>query len=62
MLRRMTPEERAEMRRHEKELSNEILAVKRAFSEKLNAMTFEERHTYLKQSAEKFRARGYRIV
>jgi hypothetical protein len=62
MLKRMTPEERAEMRRHEKELANEVLAVKRAFSAELNAMTTEERLAYYKKIGDECRALGFNVV
>jgi cystathionine beta-lyase/cystathionine gamma-synthase len=58
----MTPEERAEMRRHEKALTEEILAVKRAESAVMNAMTFEERMAYHKKNADEFRALGFNVV
>jgi hypothetical protein len=58
----MTPEERAEMRRHEKALTEEILAVKRAYSAKLNAMTDEEQLAYFEHSAEEYRALGFNVV
>jgi hypothetical protein len=58
----MTPEERAEMRRHEKELADEVLSWKRAESAVLNSMTFEERLAYHKKNAEKFRALGFNVV
>jgi hypothetical protein len=58
----MTPEEKAEMRRHEKELTDELLAVKRAISAEMNAMTFEERLAYHKRSAEECRALGLHVV
>jgi hypothetical protein len=58
----MTPEERAEMRRHDKELADEVLSWKQAASAKLNAMTTEERLAYFEQSAEKYRALGFNVV
>jgi hypothetical protein len=59
----MSPEERAEMRRHEKELIKEILAVKRAFSAELNALkTDEEWHAYMKKLSDECRALGYNVV
>jgi cystathionine beta-lyase/cystathionine gamma-synthase len=58
----MTPEEREEMRRHEKALTEEILAVKLAYSAKLNAMTFEERMAYHKKNVDKYRALGFNVV
>jgi hypothetical protein len=61
-LRRMTPEERAEMRRHEKALADEVLARKYALSAKLNAMTDEEQFAYFKQLGEKYRALGFNVV
>jgi hypothetical protein len=58
----MTPEERAEMRRHEKELADEVLSWKRAESAVMNAMTFEERMAYHKKNADEFRALGFNVV
>ena len=61
-LRKMTREERAAMRRAEKEVAEEVLSWKRAFSAKLNAMTTEERLAYFKELSEKYRAKGYNVV
>jgi hypothetical protein len=58
----MTPEERTEMRRHEKALAEEVLARKRAMSAKLNAMTTEERLAYYEQISDECRARGFNVV
>jgi hypothetical protein len=58
----MTPEERAEMRRAEKAVADEVLSWKRAVSERLNAMTSEERRIHYKQLAEKYRALGLNVV
>jgi hypothetical protein len=58
----MTPEERSEMRRHEKALADEILARKYALSAKLNAMTDEEQLAYFDQQHEKYRALGFNVV
>jgi hypothetical protein len=58
-MRRMTPEERAEARLAEKKVREEVLAVKYAFSAKLNAMTPEERHVYFDQLADECRALGF---
>jgi acyl-CoA reductase-like NAD-dependent aldehyde dehydrogenase len=59
--RRMTPEEKAEMRRHEKELTKEILARKRAASVRWTAMTPEERAARSKQIIDDFNARKARL-
>jgi hypothetical protein len=58
----MTPEERAEMRRHEKELADEVLTVRRALSEELNAMTNEEQRAHFKKIGDECRARGLHVV
>jgi hypothetical protein len=59
----MTPEERAEMRRHEKKLADEVLAWKRAVSAELNALkTDEEWFAYMERSAEECRALGFNVV
>jgi hypothetical protein len=58
----MTPKEKAEMRRAEKETRDEVLSWKREFSAKLNAMTDEEQLAYFKQLGDKYRARGLNVV
>jgi hypothetical protein len=59
----MTPEERAEMRRHEKELADEVLSWKLAVSAELNALnTDEEWHAYFKEIGDECRARGLKVV
>jgi hypothetical protein len=58
----MTPEEKAEMRRHEKELADEVLSWKLAESALMNSMTFEERLAYYEESAEECRALGFNVV
>jgi hypothetical protein len=61
-MRRMSPEERTEARLVEKRVREEVLAAKRAFSSKLNAMTDEEQLAYFKQLSEKYRAMGFNVV
>jgi hypothetical protein len=58
----MTPEERAELRRAEKAVADEVLSWKRAVSAKLNAMTTEERLAHYKQLADECRANGLNVV
>jgi hypothetical protein len=58
----MSPEEKAEIRRAEKEARDEVLSWKRAESAVLNDMTFEERLAYHKKNAEEFRALGFNVV
>jgi hypothetical protein len=58
----MTPEERAELRRAEKEVRDEVLSWKLAESAKLNAMTTEERLAYYKKCADECRALGLNVV
>jgi hypothetical protein len=59
----MTPEEKAEMRRHEKELTEKILARKRAVSAEWNALkTDEERRNYYKDVDDYCRERGFNVV
>jgi hypothetical protein len=53
----MTPEERAEMRRHEKALADEVISWKLSASARRNAMTEEERVTHDKQIADDYNAR-----
>jgi hypothetical protein len=63
MQKRMTPEEKAEMRRHEKELIDELLAVKWAISAEVNALkTAEEHCAYYKQIGDNCRALGFNVV
>jgi hypothetical protein len=52
----MTPEERAEMRRHEKALADEVLSWKLAASAEMNAMTPEERLAHYKKIGDEYRA------
>ena len=62
-LRKMTKEERAAMRRAEKETADEVLSWKPAVSAELNAMkTEEERLALYKQWADECRAEGYNVV
>jgi hypothetical protein len=59
----MSPEEKAEIRRAEKEAMDEILAIKRAFSAELNALkTDAEWFAYMERSAEECRALGLNVV
>jgi hypothetical protein len=58
----MSPEEKAEIRRAEKEARDEVLSWKRAVSAEMNAMTFEERLAHHAEMAEKCRARGFNVV
>jgi hypothetical protein len=59
----MTPAERAEMRRAEKEAADEVLSWKRAVSAELNALkTDEEWHAYFKQISDECRAEGLNVV
>jgi hypothetical protein len=58
----MSPEERAEARLAENRVREEVLAVKRAFSAELNAMTTEERLAYYKKIGAECRALGYNVV
>jgi hypothetical protein len=59
----VSPEERAEMRRHEKELADEVLSWKYAVSAELNALkTDEEWFAYMEKSAEECRALGLNVV
>jgi transcription termination factor Rho len=60
--RRMSPEEKAEIRRAEKEARDEILAIKRAISAEMNAMTFDEQLAHHAKMAEKYRAEGFNVV
>ena len=61
--RKMTKEERAAMRRAEKEVAEEVLSWKRAVSAELNALkTKEERLAYFEESAKRCRARGFNVV
>jgi hypothetical protein len=60
--RKMTKEERAAMRRAEKETADEVLSWKLALSSKLNAMTTEERLAYYMEIGDKYRSRGLNIV
>jgi hypothetical protein len=57
--RRMSPEEKTEIRRAEKESWDEALSWKLAESALMNSMTFEERLAYYEESAEECRALGY---
>jgi hypothetical protein len=58
----MTPEERAEMRRHEKELADEVLSWKYAVSAELNALkTDEERHAYFQKIRDECIADGLNV-
>jgi hypothetical protein len=58
----MTCEERAEIRRAEKEVADEVLSWKLAVSAEMNAMTFEERLAHHERCAEKYRALGFNVV
>jgi hypothetical protein len=58
----MTPEERTEMRRHEKAVADEVLAVKLAVSAEMNAMTLEERLAESRHIAAEYRARRLNVV
>jgi hypothetical protein len=61
--RRMTPEEKAEMRRAEKEVRDEVLSWKLAVSAEINALkTEEERLAYFKKIADECRAQGLNVV
>ena len=59
--RKMTKEERAAMRRAEKETADEVLSWKLAVSAELNAMkTEEERLAYYREIGDRYRSRGLR--
>ena len=61
--RKMTKEERAAMRRAEKETADEVLSWKLAVSAELNALkTEEEWIAYFKEISDRYRARGLNIV
>jgi hypothetical protein len=60
--RRMTPEEKAEIRRAEKEARDEVLSWKLAVSAEMNAMTFDERLAHHAKMAEKYRTEGFNVV
>jgi hypothetical protein len=58
----MSPEEKEEIRRAEKEARDEVLSWKRAESALMNSMTFEERIAYYEKCAEKYRALGFNVA
>jgi hypothetical protein len=59
----MSPEEKAEIRRAEKEARDEVLSWKLAVSAELNALkTDDEWFAYMEKSAEECRAEGFNVV